>query len=134
MKKTFLLLMSICAVAVLTGCRVPHYVNNNSFGSPYPGAIYNHVTSTSYIGNKLDNNKNVEILGNAYGTATAADYFMIISAGNCGVVSAKEDALRKFPGADDILNMEVETRNISILGVFSTVTTIVHGKAIKYKK
>lgn len=132
--KKIIPLCAIGLVMVMCGCRVPSYVANNSFGAPYPGAIYSHVTAASFIGNKLENTNGVEILGDAYGTASASDYLTIVSAGNCGIAAAKEDALKRFPGADDIVNIEVETRHISVLSVFTTITTIVRGKAIKYKK
>lgn len=118
----------------MTGCRVPGYVANNSFGAPYPGALSTSITLPSYIAPKMHSARDVQILGDVYGSATATDVLMLFSSGNCGIAAAKADALKNYPEADDILNMEVDTKHISLLSIFNAVTTEVRGKAVKYKK
>ena len=133
-KAIYLILFSTCITIFCNGCRVAGYANNNSFGAPFPGVIYTQVTHPSFIGNKLDNTDDVEILGNAEGSASATDVLLVCTLGDCSIQAAKKDALAKYPGADDILNMEVDTQHISILSVFNTITTKINGKAVKYKK
>jgi hypothetical protein len=60
------------------------------------------------------------------------DILLIVSFGNGGIEEAKKKALIRFPEADDIINIEVDTRHRSIMSVYNSSTTILRGKAIKY--
>ena len=136
-KNIFSAFLAISATAIVclstSGCRAG-YVPNNAFAGTLPGLIFTETTHPSYVGEKLSSVKDVEILGDVRGEATAVDMLLICSLGDCGLEAAKAQALSKYPGADDILNVEVDTKFRSILSVINSVTTIVRGKAVKYKK
>ena len=84
-------------------------------------------------GNKLSDLSGVEVLGDVKGSASATNVLLVITLGDNGIEKAKMNALMKTPGADDIINIEVDSTTHSILGLFTTVTTTITGKAVKYK-
>lgn len=134
MKKTILLGTVFAGVMLLcSGCGVA-YVGNSGFAAAYPSLIYTNETHASYIAPKVENFDNMEVLGHVTGTATAVNTLFIVTAGDTGIAKAKANALKHHPGAEDIVNLEVDTDVHSILGLFTSVTTTISGKAIKYKK
>ena len=118
--------------ALCSGCMTA-YVPGSAYSAAYPSVIYTNETHPSFIGNKLSDLSGVEVLGDVKGSASAANVLLIITLGDNGVEKAKMNALMKTPGADDIINIEVDSTTHSILGLFTTVTTTITGKAVKYK-
>lgn len=110
------------------------YAPNASFSAIAPGAIYTNTTHPSYVAPKVENFDKMEIMGYASGEATSVNILYLVAAGDNGIARAKADALKRFPGADDLVNIEVETKYHSILGIYNSVTTYVYGRAVRYKK
>ena len=133
MKKALLFAGAVATAAILTGCRSA-YVNNYGFGSTMPGVIYSDTTRGSFILPKAESMKDVEVLGPVRGTSSMTNILLITAFGDAGIEEAKRNALMAYPEADDILNIEVDTKHDSILEVFNTSTTILRGIAVKYKK
>ena len=83
---------------------------------------------------KLENLDGVEVLGQVEGRSTELNVLLIVAIGDGGIEAAKTDALKRYPEADDILNVEVDTNHFNVLSVFNKSTTILRGLAVKYKK
>ncbi len=136
MKKIQMLFVGITSmviVAVISGC-APGYIAQNSFPATPPALIYANTEHTGYIAPKVQNFDKMEILGDVQGSSIATNVLLLVAEGNSSVENAKKDALKRYPNADDIVNMEVTVHHTSILSLFTTLTTKVTGKAIKYKK
>ncbi len=133
MKKLILTLVAAAAVIFASGC-AGGYVNNYGFGSTVPGAIYTNQVRGTFMLPKLENLDGVEVLGKAHGKATSTTVLLLIALGDGGIEAAKRDALKAYPQADDILNVEIDTRYESILSLYDHSTTILNGIAVKYKK
>ena len=134
MLKSLLSSIAIFSIALICAGCMSAYVPNGGYSAAYPAVIYTNETHPSFVGERVENLSGVEILGNVKGSASASNVLLIVSLGNNSIEKAKADALSKISGADDIINIEVDTTTHSILGLFTTVTTTINGKAIKYKK
>lgn len=132
--KQVLLICSIalCAV-VVSGCQSAYHVGDG-FPRTMPGVLYADQTSGGYIAPKMESMKDIEVLGPVYSTVDGSNVLMLISAGDISIAKAKEIALRKYPDADDVVNVEVDLQQKSILSLFNIVTLHYRGIAIKYKK
>ena len=104
------------------------------FGGIGPALIFTEQTRGEFMLPKAADLKNVTVLGPVIGKSSARNVLMLIAVGDSGIEAAKKDALSKYPDADDILNVEVDTRYSSILMLFQETTTILRGIAVKYKK
>lgn len=99
------------------------------------GIFCTYVTLPTMIFPKTETLDNIIILGDVEGKADVISVYARATAGEAGIEAAKRNALRAYPQADDIINIEVDTKKISIfLGTIVRVETILRGKAIKYKK
>ena len=78
--------------------------------------------------------KDVEFLGHVSSELEARQILMIISLGDVSIATAKRQALQKYPQADDVVNIEIDVKHESILGLYNNVTMYFNGIAIKYKK
>ena len=132
-KRALLLVGTVAALILLSGCQVA-YVNSNGFGTVMPGAIITEQTRGGFMLPKAESLAGVEVLGRVEGRSKARNIIGLVSEGDCGIQAAKKDALSKLPGADDIINVEVDTLHKSTLGLINESTTILTGIAIKYKK
>ena len=72
-----------------------------------------------------------KILGEVEGKATATSILGLIAAGDASVNSAYKNALKQIPDADDLIEVKVDYKGTSFLGLFASYTTIVRAKAIK---
>ena len=132
-KRAFLLLGTVAALILLSGCQI-NYLNSNGFGTVMPGVIITDQTRGGFMLSKAESLAGVEVLGKVEGRSKARNVIGLVSEGDCGIQAAKRDALSKCPGADDIINVEVDTHHKSTLGLVNESTTILTGIAIKYKK
>ena len=133
MKKFLLLGVFVVAAMLLSGCVLSYNVSSG-FPRTMPGGLLAEQTSGSFIGNKLHSMKDVEVLGPVSVELSAANLLMLISEGDVSIAKAKEIALGKFPQADDVVNVEIDTKHRGVLGLFNTVTMYYRGIAVKYKR
>ena len=133
MKKLLLIGCFAAAAMFLSGCMFSYTVNSG-FPRTMPGGLLAEQTTGSFIGNKLHTMKDVEILGPVSSEVSGANLLLLISEGDVSIAKAKELALRKFPQADDVVNVEIDTKHRGVLSVFNTVTMYYRGIAIKYKR
>lgn len=132
-RKAIIVLVAVAACVVFSGCQVG-YVNSYGFGNTMPSFLVTDQTRGTFMLPKAESLAGVQVLGKVEGKATARNTLMLIAEGNCGIDAAKRDALRNYPEADDIINVEVDTHHKSTLGLINESTTILRGIAIKYKK
>lgn len=130
--KKMLALMSVIALAVLfSGCATS--MANHGFEYAGPGLILTDVYKGCFMLPKAESMKEVTVLGPVSGVSKSNSILGWISSGDSSIKAAKDDALKGLD-ADDILNIEVDTKVKSILGVISEVELHLRGIAVKYKK
>ena len=127
-----LLIAFACIVCFLSGCS--GFAVRAGFPGTYPGIILTEQTSGNFIAPKMESLKDVEVLGKVEAEATASNLLWLVSEGDVSIKKVKELALKKYPQADDIVNVEVDVKHRSVLGLSNTVTMYYRGLAIKYKK
>lgn len=133
MKKMLLLCVGILSCVVFCGCQSA-YIFGGGFPKTMPGVLLADQTTGGYIAPKMESMKDVEVLGPVYSTVEGQNVLLLISQGDLSIAKAKEIAMRKYPNADDVVNIEVDMQHKGILSLFNTVTMHYRGLAIKYKK
>lgn len=99
------------------------------------GIFFTYATLADIIIPKTETLDDIIILGDAVGEAELISVLGLVTVGDMGIEAAKKDALKAYPQADDIINIEVDERRLSILYfIFSQTEITLRGKAIKYKK
>lgn len=116
-----------------SGC-ASGYVNNFGFGSTMPATLYSETTRGGFMLPKTENLEYIQILGDVKGESSMINVLFLVSTGDAGIEAAKKNALIKYPNADDIINVEVDTEHSTILSVYNRSKTVLRGKAIKYIK
>jgi len=131
MKKMFAVLSVIVLAGLLSGCASS--LTGQGFEYAGPGLILTDVYKGGYILPKAESLKDVTVLGPVSGVSKSSSILGWISSGDSSIKAAKDDALKGLD-ADDIINIEVDSKVKSILGVISEVELHLRGIAIKYKK
>jgi len=132
MKKIICVVAILVLGALLSGCA--GYGYGNGFAYAGPGSLFTDAYYGGYIQPKAESLKDVEVLGPVKGVSKTTSILGWLSTGDGSILAAKADALRNYPNADDILNIEVDSKVHSILGIISDVELHLRGIAIKYKK
>lgn len=130
-KRMFLLLGAVAGCILLSGCQVA-YSTGFGFGATMPAVIITDQTRGGFILPKLESLAGVEVLGKVEGRSKSRNILMLLAEGDSGINAAKKDALIKYPTADDIVNIEIDTHHKSTFGLINESTTILRGIAIKY--
>ncbi len=123
------ILLGICCVVLLifvVGCAMVSPVASVPTGLIYTGA-------TGPVSVAAANYPEYKVIGPAEGTSSAVGVLGIAAAGNAGASKAYQDALRRAE-ADALVDVQVDQKITSVLGLFSKHTTIVKGTAIKFEK
>ncbi len=131
MKKTVVLLAILAAVVFVSGCATS--LTGCGFDHAGPGLVFTDIYKGGYISPKADSLKDVTVLGAVSVVSKSSSILGWISSGDSSIWAAKNDALKGLD-ADDIINIEVDTKVKSILGVISEVELHLRGIAIKYNK
>lgn len=130
MKRTMLCVVVMGAAMLLSGCA--GMVAYNGLPSPFPGSIFTRMQVGALVQPKQV--KDYEVIKyNATAEGQAVSVFMIVATGDISYDTLKRRALATAPGADDLINIEVDFRQNNILGI-NEVTVVLTGTAIKYKK
>jgi hypothetical protein len=120
--------LGICCIALLIfvmGCAA------TPVGSVPTGLIYTGTTGPVSIA--IGNYPEYRIVGPAKGKSTCIAVLGIIAAGGAGANEAYQDAIKRVQ-ADALVDVRVDQKVTSVLGLFSKHTTIVTGTAIKFVK
>ncbi len=126
------ILIGICCMALLimvTGCAM--LSPGVPVGSVPTGLVY--TGATGPVSAAVANYPEYKVIGPAVGTSSTVGVLGIIAAGNAGISEAYQDAIRRV-WADALVDVQVDQKVTSVLGLFSKHTTIVRGTAIKFVK
>ena len=136
MKKMMLLAGLVLTALIVNGCALLHsgYSVSGGFPRTMPGILMSDQTSGGYMAPKLASAKDVVILGPVSSELTAHNGLLLISGGDVSIASAKKEALKKYPQADDVVNVEIDVKHEGLLGLYNKVTMYYRGLAIQYKK
>jgi hypothetical protein len=130
MKKIAVLLAIATMGLFLSGCAQALMTNHNGFPSAAPGAIITDMTVASYVPQKQI--KNYTVVGKVEAEVKTVNYLGIIALGDGSYATLKRMALEKCPGANDIINIEIDARHKNVLCLINEVTTVLRATAIKY--
>lgn len=132
------LLMSVSLVGLVllgTGCAMAP-PGMAPAGGVSPGCLFSDVTVPTWDYNSYQLNyapKDYEIVGKVIGSGHVTSILGIISTGDNGYGALLKRAKRL--GADDVINVRVDCRTSSILGMMYTSTDLtLYGTAIRWKK
>ena len=133
MKKAIILACSAVTMFIFTGC-ASQYGIANGFPTVLPGVMISSNTHGGYIAPKMQSMKDVVVLGPASAEVSSTNTLLLISAGDTSIAKAKGIAMRQYPTADDIVNVEIDVKHTGVLGLFNTVTMYYKGIAVRYVK
>lgn len=136
MKKVMLMVGIIGAALLMNGCALLHsgYSVGGGFPRTMPGILMSSQTTGAYMAPKLASIKDVVVLGPVSSVVTAHNGLLLISSGDASINAAKSEALKKYPQADDVVNVEIDVKHEGLLCFYNTVTMYYRGLAIQYKK
>lgn len=136
MKKLFLLLGVTCVAFAMNGCALlsSGYVQGGGFPRTMPAILVAHQDAGGVIAPKMESLKDVEVLGKVSSEVSGSNILMVISEGDLSIAKAKELALKQYPEADDVVNVEIDMSHRGVMCLFNYVTMYYRGLAIKYKK
>ena len=121
------ILFGICCMALfifVAGCAMVTPVSSVPVGLIYTGA-------TGPVGVAIGNYPEYKIIGPAEGKSSAVGVLGIAAGGDAGASATYKDALSNAR-ADALIDVQVDQKITSVLGLFSKHTTIVKGTAVKF--
>jgi len=121
------ILIGMCCMVSLifiVGCATP-------VASVPTGLIYTGATGPVSVA--AANYPEYRIIGPAKGKSACIGVLGIVAAGGAGAHEAYQSAL-KHAGADALIDVQVDQKVTSVLGLFRKHTTIVQGTAVKFIK
>lgn len=118
-------LVILIPLSFLLSCALP-------MGMPI-GSIYTGVTMPGNFSGEHGGLHTYEILGNVEGSSSATSILGLIAVGDGGIAAAYKEAMQRYPEADVLIDVRIDKKTSSFLGLFSSYTTIVTGKAAKIK-
>jgi hypothetical protein len=99
--------------------------------APIQGILYTGIkTPVTYESAK--DNKSYKVLGVTSGESQGRSILGLVAYGDAGVDAAYKAALAKYPTADGLVDVRVDNKYFSVLGLYATYTTILTAKAIKW--
>ena len=127
-------IMTVCCSIILllsaSGCMV---MTPTGPSSVYPAVIYTDMKMPAQMQESISaKTRRYQVLGEVHGQSQTQMILLIAAYGDGSFEAARVDALRKIPGAQDLIDVRVDTEVSSFLTLFNKVVTHVNGKAIKY--
>lgn len=132
MKSTLNHILGCTTLILFAGCAGPASVGPSGASA---GLLFSNVTYPSANFSLTEyhlTTADFEILGNVRGEGKSFNLLGLFSSGNSGYEEALEQA--RAAGADEIINLRVDTTHIRVLGLFLQIKTIVTGTAVKWKR
>jgi hypothetical protein len=128
MKKMLALLL--IAVVFASGCSV---IQPTGYTRVASGALYTNVKHPTALQDPVQPFKRpYKVLGHVHGTSTQFNTLRVAAYGDGSIDTAIKNALANAPGANDLIDIRVDTEIKSVLMVMIEVTTHVRGTAIQY--
>jgi uncharacterized protein YbjQ (UPF0145 family) len=97
------------------------------------GSLYTSATLPVVVDVGQRPMESYEIMGEVTGRSVATNILGLIAIGDAGVSAAYNDALKHARGANGLIDVRVDYKSTSILGLIATYETIVTGVAVRYK-
>ena len=126
MKRTFLLIFAIICLSLFCSCAMTR--------SPLTGFLYTNVESPITYRSGKNATHGYEILGEVTGEANAASILGIIATGEASCRKAYEKALEQNPNANGLIDICIDQRSESVLGIYAKTTTKLSAKAVRWIK
>ena len=99
--------------------------------TPLPVGLYSNATFPLNYESPDNILEDWKVLGTVEGIATVQSFFGLVAVGDASTYAAYKNAISKFPEADCLLNVTIDYKATSFLGIVSSFTTIIRGKAIQ---
>ena len=131
MKKTALLMCGAMLALLAAGCTSVPVVQ----GAPSTYAqvaLLNNLSGNAYI-QPVSRKDYTIVKTNVIGKAELKSYFSVVNFGDASYASLKAAALQNAAGADDLIDIIIDYKVKSILGINTTTVTLT-GTAIKYNR
>ena len=125
-------LMMLVLATVMAGCAM--FGGTGGPTAAWPGTIMNDTTYPGYAQwEQVDYKaRDFEVIGEVTAEVQSSSILGIICSGDSGYISLYKAA--KSQGADDVINVKIDTHYYNIMNCYSKVTTKLLGLAIKWKK
>jgi len=131
MKKITLRIFLLAGVIALSACT--NVVTPSGLSSIPPGIFYTGMKFPSHVSYTVPESSQYEIVQHkVQGTSSQSSILLFATYGDGSLQAAKAEALKKIPGADDIINLNADTEAFSIFLFYINCKTIITGDAIKY--
>lgn len=134
MKRQVVGVTLLLALSGLCGCA---NISNLGPGGASPGIFYTNATYPNAFNPNMQyrinfDREDIELLDSVHETATSWSLLGVISWGDSGYGSVMDEA--RLLEADGVMNVTVDTQYMSVLGVFTAVTTKISGQAFRYRR
>ena len=128
MRKFIWISILMLAVSSVNAGSISHLVDDFF----YVG-IYCNTHQMTFVGNRIAPSQGITVLGDVSASGELMTVLGVVTIGDTSLQTLKEQALRKYPNADDIVNIEVDNHVFGILGcVYKKVVVTLRGKAVRY--
>jgi|GEM_PF-6368970 len=140
MKKLLVLFALMCGLSAMAEAAVlfppagyPCTTGPQSYPSAWQGALYSNAKRTTYREIPRDL-RPYTVLGKVTSSAEMKNVLLLCNWGDTTFDALKKEALKKYPDADDIVNVEIVAENFNVFIFYMKTTAVLYGTAIKYKK
>lgn len=123
-----------CVISLMAGCAGAFKMDNNGFPSVAPGGLITDMRVASMVKDPMFQRGFTVVKSNVEVEATTVSYLAIVSLGDASFQTLKSKALAQAPGADTLINLEVDFRQKNVLGLINEVTTVLRATAVKTNK
>lgn len=97
--------------------------------------VYCDTHQMTFIGNRIASFDGMTVLGDVSANGEIMTVLCVVTIGDASMQTLKEQALRQYPNADDIIDIEIDNHVFGILGcVYKKVVVTLRGKAVRYDK
>lgn len=132
MKKMLIAVAGLMVIVIVGGCTSAGVMAPGGYGCIIGPVVYSSATFPSAMQSPTAVNRKYKVLGNASGASSTSSLFFMFGFGNGGLEAAFQDALLKYRNADDLIDVRVDTHATNVFWMYTSATTEVYGKAIKY--
>ena len=110
------------------------YGGPNAVTAAYPGTIMTNATFPAYAkwAQVEYRDKDFDVIGEVTAEVQSSSILGVVCSGDSGYISLYKAA--KSQGADDVINVKIDTQYTNYFACYSKVTTKLLGLAIKWKK
>ena len=133
MKKLLVVACAVMVCAIMSGCGAI-MAEHGGIPSVANGGIYTDINVGCMVMDKAESFKGVKVLGKVESSAMTTNILGILATGDTTVATLKDKALKAYPNADDVINIEVDAHFKSVLGIINECTTTFRGVAVQYVK